>query len=239
MFCSFAFGILAILRHGKTMIELYHIWKKYQGSQWALSDVTFSIKEGEFIFITGPSGSGKTTLLKILYREIFPTDGQIIINQRNILKIPAHKIYQLRRSMGIVFQDFRLLFHKSVFENVAIALRVVGTPRKEIRRKVFNALHMVSLHHKIWEYPSRLSYGEQQRVAIARAFINNPRIILADEPTGNLDAKLAFDIMSLFQTINKQGATVIICTHDRELIRYFGHNILFLFKGNLLRKEKL
>lgn len=221
------------------MIELYHIWKQYQGSQWALSDVSFKIKEGDFTFITGPSGSGKSTLMKIMYRQIYPTEGQIIIDQRNILKIPSHKIYQLRRSMGIVFQDFRLLFHKTVFENVAIVLIVTGIPRMDIRRRVFNALRMVSLHNKMWEYPSRLSYGEQQRVAIARAVVNNPKIILADEPTGNLDLKLAYDIMSLFQTINKQGTTVIICTHDRELIRYFGHEIFFLFKGKLLRKEKL
>ena len=221
------------------MIELYHIWKKYQGTQWALSDVSFKIDPGDFIFITGPSGSGKSTLLKIIYRELFPTEGQIIIDGKNILKISHHKIHQLRRSMGIVFQDFKLMFHKTVFENVAITLRVLGVPRKEVRQRVFNALRMVSLHQKMWEYPSRLSYGEQQRVAIARAIVNNPKIILADEPTGNLDLKLAFEIMTLFQTINREGATVIICTHDRELIRYFGHNILFLFKGKLLRKENL
>jgi len=221
------------------MIELYHIWKQYQGSQWALSDITFKIKEGSFTFITGPSGSGKSTLMKIMYRQLFPTEGQIVIDQRNILKIPSHKIYQLRRSMGIVFQDFKLLFQKTVFENVAITLRVTGVPQKGIRKRVFNALRMVSLHQKMWEYPSRLSYGEQQRVAIARAVVHNPKIILADEPTGNLDEQLAYDIMSLFQTINEQGTTVIICTHDRELIRYFGHEVLFLFKGKLLRKEKL
>jgi len=221
------------------MIELYHIWKQYQGSQWALSDITFKIKEGSFTFITGPSGSGKSTLMKIMYRQLFPTEGQIVIDQRNILKIPSHKIYQLRRSMGIVFQDFKLLFQKTVFENVAITLRVTGVPQRGIRKRVFNALRMVSLHQKMWEYPSRLSYGEQQRVAIARAVVHNPKIILADEPTGNLDEQLAYDIMSLFQTINEQGTTVIICTHDRELIRYFGHEVLFLFKGKLLRKEKL
>jgi cell division transport system ATP-binding protein len=221
------------------MIELYHIWKKYQGSEWALSDVTFHINPGEFTFITGPSGSGKSTLLKVIYRELLPTEGQIIIDQRNILKIPDNKLYELRRSMGIVFQDFRLLFHKSVFENVAVALRILGMTGKDIRTRVFNALRMVSLQKKMWELPSRLSYGEQQRVAIARAIVNRPKIILADEPTGNLDIKLAFEIMSLFQEINEKGTTVIICTHDRELIRYFGHSILFLFKGRVLRKEQL
>ena len=221
------------------MIELYHVWKQYQKPHWALSDVSFHVEKGDFWFITGPSGSGKTTLLKIMFREILPTQGQIIIDRRNILKISDHRIYLLRRKMGIVFQDFRLLFHKKVFDNVAIVLEVQGVPRKEIRRRVFSALRMVNLHKKMWEYPSHLSYGEQQRVAIARAVVNSPTIILADEPTGNLDTELAFEIMSLFREINKRGATVIICTHDRELIRHFGQKILFLYKGKLLRKEAL
>lgn len=221
------------------MIEVYHLWKQYQAPKWALSDVTFQIERGDFCFITGPSGSGKTTLLKILFRQLLPTQGQIIIDRRNILRIPDHKIYVLRRTMGIVFQDFRLVFHKKVFDNIAVVLQVIGVPRKEIRRRVFNALRMVNLQHKMWDYPSQLSYGEQQRVAIARAVVNYPKIILADEPTGNLDTELAFEIMSLFKEINRQGATVIICTHDRELIRHFGEKILFLYKGKLLRKEIL
>jgi cell division transport system ATP-binding protein len=221
------------------MIEVYHLWKQYQAPKWALSDVTFQIERGDFCFITGPSGSGKTTLLKILFRQLLPTQGQIIIDRRNILRIPDHKIYVLRRTMGIVFQDFRLVFHKKVFDNISVVLQVIGVPRKEIRRRVFNALRMVNLQHKMWDYPSQLSYGEQQRVAIARAVVNYPKIILADEPTGNLDTELAFEIMSLFKEINRQGATVIICTHDRELIRHFGEKILFLYKGKLLRKEIL
>jgi cell division transport system ATP-binding protein len=221
------------------MIELYHIWKQYQKPHWALSDITLHVEEGDFYFITGPSGSGKTTLLKIIYRELFPTHGQIIIQRRNILRIPGHKIYQLRRSMGIIFQDFRLLFHKRVFENVSVVLQVLGLARKEIRRRVFDTLRMVNLHHKMWEFPSQLSYGEQQRLAIARAIINKPKIILADEPTGNLDPELAFEIMDLFSQINRRGATVLIGTHDRELIRHFGNKILFLYKGKLIRKETL
>ena len=221
------------------MIELYHVNKRYAGGQLALADVSFKIERGSFTFITGPSGSGKTTLLKLIYRELFPTEGQIIIDRRNIIRIPDHKIYQLRRSMGIVFQDFRLLFHQKVFDNVAITLKILGIPAKDIRRKVFYALRMVGLHHKMWEYPSRLSYGEQQRVAIARAVVNSPQIILADEPTGNLDYQLAFEIMNLFKQINGQGATVVICTHDRELIRYFGDRVLFLYRGRMLRKERL
>ena len=205
----------------------------------AVDGISFSLRRGSILTLVGESGSGKTTLLKIMYRQIFPTEGQIVIDNRNILKISDHRIYQLRRHMGIVFQDFRLVFQKKVFENVAIVLQVLGIPRKEIRRRVFNALRMVNLHNKMWEYPAHLSYGEQQRVAIARAVVNSPKIILADEPTGNLDTELAFEIMSLFKDINKKGATVLVCTHDRELIRNFGQKILFLYKGKLLRKETL
>ncbi len=221
------------------MIELYGISKQYQKPNWALDDITLRIKKGDFWFVTGPSGAGKTTLLQTIFREILPTRGQIVIDGRNILKIPDHKIYQLRRTMGIVFQNFRLLFHKKVFDNVAVVLQILGVPQKEQRRKVLRALRMVNLHHKMWDFPSQLSYGEQQRVAIARAIVNNPKIILADEPTGNLDTELAIEIMSLFRAVNEQGSTVIICTHDRELIRNFGKKMLFLYKGKLLRKEEL
>ena len=219
------------------MIELFHVWKQYQKPYWALSDVTLQIRAGEFYFITGPSGSGKTTLLKTIFREILPTEGQILIDGVNALKIPDAKIWKLRRQMGIVFQDFRLMFHRTVFDNVAVPLQVIGVNRKEIRRRVFATLQKVSLHQKMWELPSRLSYGEQQRVAIARAVVNNPEIILADEPTGNLDPELAFEIVSLFKEINRQGTTVIIGSHDRELIRHFGDNILFLQKGKIAGKE--
>ncbi len=219
------------------MIELYHIWKQYQKPNWALSDVSLEIKKGDFLFVTGPSGSGKSTLLKIIFREILPTDGQILIDGVNVLKIHDSSIYKLRRRMGIVFQDFRLMFHRTVFENVGVPLQVVGVGRKDIRRRVFAVLKKVNLHHKMWEYPSRLSYGEQQRVAIARAIINDPEIILADEPTGNLDPELAFEIVSLFKDINSQGTTIIIGSHDRELIRHFGDRILFLQKGRIIGQE--
>lgn len=220
------------------MIELFHVWKQYQKPHWALSDVSLEIRSGEFCFITGPSGSGKTTLLKIIFRELIPTEGQILVDGVNILKIPDHKIYRIRRTMGIVFQDFRLLFHQSVFQNVAVPLQVIGLSAKEIRRRVFNALRQVNLHHKMWDFPQRLSYGEQQRVAIARAIVNNPSILLADEPTGNLDPELAFEIMAIFKEINRQGATVIIGSHDRELIRHFGDKIFFLQKGKIIGQEE-
>ena len=221
------------------MIELFHIGKQYQPGQWALSDITLEVQKGDFWFVTGPSGSGKTTLLKIIFREILPTEGQIIISGINLLRIPDHHIYKLRRTMGIVFQDFRLLYSKRVFDNVAIALHVLGFPVKEVRRRVFNSLRLVNLHHKMWSFPAHLSYGEQQRVAIARAVVNNPEILLADEPTGNLDTELAFEIISVFKEINRQGTTVIICSHDKELIRHFGDKILFLYKGKMIGKEVL
>jgi cell division transport system ATP-binding protein len=219
------------------MIELYHISKQYEEGQWALVDINLHVLKGDFWFITGPSGSGKSTLLKIIFREILPTRGQIVVDGVNILRLPDHRIYRLRRTMGIVFQDFRLAFHKKVFENVAIGLHVLGIPLKEVRLRVFNALRLVNLHQKMWEYPSHLSYGEQQRVAIARAVVNEPQILLADEPTGNLDPELASEIMGVFKEINKRGTTVIICSHDKELIRHFGDKILFLFKGKIIGKE--
>lgn len=201
------------------MIELYHVWKQYEKPQWALSDITLTVKKGEFCFITGPSGSGKSTLLKTIYREVLPTEGQIIIAGKNILRIPDHKIYLLRRNMGIVYQDFRLLFHRRVFDNVAVALQVLGNPIKDMKRKVFIALRMVNLHHRIWDYPSHLSYGEQQRLAIARAFVNNPRILLADEPTGNLDLKTGVEIIQLMIEMNRaRGVTIMCNTHDLKII---------------------
>ncbi|MBM3311292.1 MAG: cell division ATP-binding protein FtsE, partial [Candidatus Aminicenantes bacterium] len=201
------------------MIELVHVWKQYRPPAWALSDVSLTVKRGELCYITGPSGSGKTSLLKLLYRETLPTLGQVRVGDADILRLPGAKLHLLRRTMGVVFQDFRLVPRRRVFDNVAVALQVLGTPAKELRRKVFIALRMVGLHHRIWDYPDALSSGEQQRVAIARAVVNNPRLLLADEPTGNLDPDLAAEIMHLFEEINRQGTTVIICTHDRTLIR--------------------
>ncbi len=220
------------------MIELAHVWVKYQRPQWALSDVTLTIGKGEFCFVTGPSGSGKTTLLHTLDREVTPTHGQVFIAGKNILRFPDHKIHLLRRNMGVVFQDFRLLFLKRVFDNVAVALRVQGIEGKELKRRVFIALRMVNMQHRIWDFPSELSYGEQQRVAVARAVVNNPSILLADEPTGNLDPDLASDIIGLFKEINRQGTTVVICTHDKELIRRFGGRVVALLDGKMKGKER-
>ena len=213
------------------MIELVDVWVQYHRPQWALSDVGLKIEKGEFCFITGPSGSGKTTLLRTLNREVTPTHGRVLIGGSDILRLPDHKVHLLRRNMGIVFQDFRLLFPKRVFDNVAVAGR-------ELKRRVFIALRMVGMQNRIWDFPSELSYGEQQRIAVARAVVNNPRILLADEPTGNLDAELASDILGLFKEINRQGTTVVICTHDKELIRRFGGRVVTLQDGKLKGKDR-
>jgi cell division transport system ATP-binding protein len=215
------------------MIEFRRVWKQYQKPAWALSDISFSIAAGENCFITGPSGSGKSTILRLITRECLPTDGHILIGGTDIRRVPSSKIYLLRRAMGVVFQEFRLLPERRVFDNVAIPLRVLGLPAKDVKRKVFIALRMVGLHHRIWNTPADLSYGEQQRVAIARAVVNNPRLLLADEPTGNLDPDLAAEIMALFREINRQGTTVVICTHDREIIRRFAGRVLALREGKL------
>ncbi|MDD8027781.1 MAG: cell division ATP-binding protein FtsE [Acidobacteriota bacterium] len=215
------------------MIELARVWVQYHKPHWALSDINLTINKGEFCYITGPSGSGKTTLLRTLNREVIPTHGQVFVAGRNVGQLPDPKVHLLRRVMGIVFQDFRLLPHKRVFDNVAIALRVQGIPPRDLKRRVFIALRMVSMHHRIWDFPSELSYGEQQRVAVARAVVNNPAILLADEPTGNLDPELASELMGLFQEINRQGTTVVLCTHDRDLIRRFGGRIVLLHEGKL------
>ncbi len=218
------------------MIELAHVWVQYQKPHWALSDVSLTIGRGDFCYITGPSGSGKTTLLRTLTREVIPTHGQAFVAGKSVGRLPDPKVHLLRRVMGIVFQDFRLLAHKRVFDNVAIALRVQGIPPRDLKRRVFIALRMVAMHHRIWDFPSELSYGEQQRVAVARAVVNNPTILLADEPTGNLDPELASEMMGLFQEINRQGTTVVVCTHDRDLIRRFDGRIILLHEGKIQRR---
>jgi cell division transport system ATP-binding protein len=216
------------------MIQAFHVTKQYDRESSALSDVTLQIERGEFCFLTGPSGAGKTTFLKLVFREELPSQGQILVGGRNITAIPARHIPELRRSIGVVFQDFKLLKRKTILENVAFVLRILGVPAKEQKRRAFAALKSVGLHHKMHAYPLQLSGGEQQRVAIARALINEPILLLADEPTGNLDPDMAQEIMSLFQEVNSRGTTVLVATHDREMIQRMGKRVISLDRGRLM-----
>lgn len=220
------------------MIEFYHIYKQYVSDQYALCDVSFSVEKGEFIFLTGASGAGKTTLLKLIFKEEQPSRGQILIDSININLIAHKLLFQLRRSIGIVFQDFRLLENRTVYENVAIPLVVRGEKRSIIDKKVMNALSMVGLTHRRNYVPTHISGGEQQRVAIARAIVGNPKIILADEPTGNLDTELSIEIFRILERINANGITVLVATHDNHLLDLFPKRILKLEKGRIVSDGK-
>jgi cell division transport system ATP-binding protein len=215
------------------LIQLFHVTRKYGQGEPALSDVTVAIEKGEFVFLTGPSGAGKTTLLRLVFRDEVPSSGQVIVNSRNVATMPAHHVSLLRRQIGVVFQDFKLLPRKSVFENVAYATQVVGRSAREQRRLTYQVIEMLALNHRLHSYPAEISGGEQQRVAIARALVNRPLILLADEPTGNLDPELSSEVMNLFRDINAHGTTVLIATHDRELIRRIGRRVIALERGRL------
>ena len=216
------------------MIRFYHVYQCYQKDIYTLSDVTFTSKPGEFAFLTGPSGAGKTTLLKLIIREEVPLKGQIIVNGQNVSSIPVHKIPKLRRSIGVVFQDFKLIRSKTVFENVTFVLKTLGVDLKERKKRAYNVLKQVGLQHKTNFYPLELSGGEQQRVAVARAIVNDPVLLLADEPTGNLDPEMAMEIMNLFAKINRKGTTVLVATHDREMIQRMGQRVFTLHQGRLV-----
>jgi len=215
------------------MIQAFHVYKQYDRESIALADVTLNVGKGEFCFLTGPSGAGKTTFLKLVFREELPSQGQILVGGRNVTAIPLGQIPELRRSIGVVFQDFKLLKRKTIIENVAFVLRILGVPAREQKRRAFAALKSVGLHHKLHAYPLQLSGGEQQRVAIARALINEPMLLLADEPTGNLDPEMAQEIMRLFLDVNARGTTVVIATHDREMIQRMGKRVISLERGRV------
>lgn len=216
------------------MIRMFHVTKRYDKEYVALNDLTLEIPKGEFAFVTGPSGAGKTTLLRLLIREEVSTSGQIIVNGRNFATIPDHQIPILRRNMGFVFQDFKLLKRKTVYENVTFVLHVIGISQKIQKKRAFEILKMVGLQHKVHSHPMQLSGGEQQRVAIARALINEPVLLLADEPTGNLDPELALEIMDLFKRINARGTTVLVATHDRDMIQRMKGRVIMLERGRLV-----
>ncbi len=213
------------------MIQIFHLAKAYQKEKPVLVDVTFSVEKAEFVYLTGPSGAGKTTLLQILFCEIAPTSGQVLLMGRNIGRVNTRSVPFLRRRIGVVFQDFRLLPNRTVTENVAVTLEVLGRPRREIARRVYVMLKNVGLAHRARAYPEQLSGGEQQRVAVARALIDEPDILLADEPTGNLDEDTTRDIMRLFSDANAKGTTVILATHDRRLYEASGRRVVRLEKG--------
>jgi len=215
------------------MIQAFHVYKQYDRESTALFDITLHVKKGEFCFLTGPSGAGKTTFLKLVFREELPSQGQILVGGRNVTAIPKGQIPELRRSIGVVFQDFKLLKRKTIIENVAFVLRILGVPAREQKRRAFAALKAVGLHHKMHAYPLQLSGGEQQRVSIARALINEPMLLLADEPTGNLDPEMAQEIMRLFLDVNVRGTTVVVATHDRDMIQRMGKRVISLEKGRV------
>ena len=219
------------------MILLSNVTKTYPNGSTALDDVSFFIERGEFVFIVGPSGAGKSTLIKLLMHEETPTDGQVIINNKDIGKLKRREVPYLRRSMGVVFQDFRLLSNKTVFENVAFAMDIIGASRKEIRKQVPNVLSLVGLSHKAKSYPKELSGGEQQRVALARALVNNPAFLIADEPTGNLNPKVAMEIMELLDSINKRGTTVIMATHAKDIVDQMKKRVIAIEDGVIVRDE--
>ena len=219
------------------MILLSNVSKIYPNGSTALDDISFFIERGEFVFIVGPSGSGKSTLIKLLMHEEVATSGQVIINNDDVALLKRREIPYLRRSMGVVFQDFRLLPKKTVFENVAFAMDIIGASRKEIRKQVPNVLSLVGLSHKAKSYPDELSGGEQQRVALARALVNNPAFLIADEPTGNLNPKAAMEIMELLDDINKRGTTVIMATHAKEIVDRMKKRVIAIEDGKIARDE--
>ncbi len=216
------------------MIQFFHVTKRYPGGQPALDDVSFDIARGQFIFLTGASGAGKTTLLRLIFREEVPSDGQIVVNGRNVASIPQSKIPYLRRTIGVVFQDFRLIPRKTVFENVTYLPRILGFDARQQRKLAYQALRRVGLAHRLNAFPPQLSGGEQQRVAIARALINEPEILIADEPTGNLDPDLSREILRLFLEVSLRGTTVLLATHDRDTIARVGKRVLTLDRGRLV-----
>ena len=213
------------------MIKLEHVSKSYTAGIAALNDVSLDIEEGEFVFIVGDSGSGKSTLIKLLLKELEPTEGTITINNKKLNKIKRRQIPKFRRNIGVVFQDFRLLKDRNIYDNVAFAQKVIGESNRSIKKNVPSMLSMVGLAAKYRSYPRQLSGGEQQRVAIARALINEPKILLADEPTGNLDNHNAWEIMKLLEEINSRGTTVVVVTHNLEIVKAMNKRVITMKKG--------
>jgi len=219
------------------MIEMQNVYKKYPNGVIAANGLNVHIKQGEFVYVVGPSGAGKSTFIKMIYREEKATDGSIMVNGINLSKLKNSKIPYFRRQVGVVFQDFKLLPTLTVFENVAFALEVIEEPPKSIKKRVMDVLNLVGLKHKARMLPTELSGGEQQRVSIARSIVNRPRVMIADEPTGNLDPETSWDIMRIFEEINERGTTVVMATHNRDIVNTIRHRVIAIEGGKIVRDE--
>ena len=216
------------------MIETHHLSKLYSRGLYALRDLTLTVNKGEFVFLTGPSGAGKSTLLRLLLRQERPSEGELFVNGHNLATLKRSEIQEYRRGVGFIFQDFKLIPTRTVLENISFVPEVIGVPPAQQRRRAFQVLKWVGLQHRMSSYPLDLSGGEQQRIAIARALVNDPILLLADEPTGNLDPDLSLEIMNLLREINAGGTTVVVATHDRELIRMVGRRTITLDQGRVV-----
>ncbi len=216
------------------MIRLKNVYKEYRNGTHALNGLSLEIQDGEFVFLVGPSGSGKSTVIKVLTGEVIPTEGQVMVNGFSLVNIAEWQIPYLRRTLGIVFQDFRLIDKKTVYDNMVFAMRAVGASPREIKKRIGYVLKLVGLENKASRLPDELSGGEQQRVAIARALLNNPSTIIADEPTGNLDPARSLEIMTLLKRINELGTTVLVVTHERDLVNRFSERVVMLEKGRVI-----
>ena len=221
----------------RTMIRLIDVQKEYDNGTKALKGVNVRIDDGEFVFLVGPSGSGKSTLLKLITAEIAPTDGRVMVNGFNLNNITPRQVPQMRRTLGVIFQDFRLIEKKTVYDNLSFAMRAIGASNRELRRRIPYVLQLVGLDQKGDRYPGQLSGGEQQRVAIARALVNNPSMIIADEPTGNLDPQRSLEIMMLLERINELGTTVLVVTHERALVNRFAKRVVAIENGRIISDE--
>jgi len=220
------------------MIEMHDVWKTYPNGSVALQGVNIRIDKGEFVYVVGPSGAGKSTFIKLMYREERPSKGSIFVNGFNIERLKERKIPILRRQIGVVFQDFKLLQEMTVAENIAFALEVIEAPAKKIRQRTAEVLELVGLTDKAKVLPGQLSGGQQQRVSIARALINNPVVIIADEPTGNLDPETSWDIMNLFEEINRRGTTIVMATHNKEIVNTMKKRVIAIENGQIVRDQR-